>query len=110
MPAPSESGVGEQLACSLRRAETSSAPTPEGGDKLRPYSGGGGKLRPYSRAPDCATIAPNRGRSPNLAAPAVNTLTLLVLLYVVLQLALGAWIGRRTKTAEDYRLGGRSLG
>jgi Na+/proline symporter len=40
----------------------------------------------------------------------VNTLTLLVLLYVALQLAMGAWIGRRVRTEEDYLLGGRSLG
>jgi Na+/proline symporter len=40
----------------------------------------------------------------------VNSLTFLVLAYVVGQLLLGAWVGRSIKTEEDYLLGGRSLG
>jgi Na+/proline symporter len=40
----------------------------------------------------------------------VNAATFVVLVYVALQLAVGAWVGRRVRTEDDYLVAGRSLG
>lgn len=40
----------------------------------------------------------------------MNTITLAILGYVVLQLAVGAWVSRRVRTEEDYLVAGRRLG
>ncbi len=50
------------------------------------------------------------GGGAELSSPASLGVTVLIAIYVLLQLALGAWIGRRMRTEEDYLLAGRRLG